>query len=178
MTKRITNVKPRAKPRPARAKAKAKKPGPSARRAKRAVQGLSEAKVQQLLAAGWIPPEQRPPGRPKKKIDERMVEKLAAMLHTQREIATLLDCSVDTISDRFSDAYYRGREQVKSYLRSAQLSRALRAQSDRMLIWLGVQELGQKHRHELSGDPDAPLVFEPIVPGSGLQAPATAPEPT
>lgn len=157
---------------------KPKKPGPSARRAKRAIQGLSEAQVMQLLSAGWVAPTQRGVGRPKKAIDAKMVEKLAAMLHTQREIATLLDCSVDTISDRFSDAYYRGREQVKSYLRSAQLSRALRAQSDRMLIWLGVQELGQKHRHELSGDPDAPLEFVSVVPGSGLQPPATAPEPT
>lgn len=152
-----------------------KKPGPAARRARRAVRTLTEAQVTQLLAAGWVPPEQRGPGRPKKKIDETMVFKLAAMLHTQREVATLLDCSVDLIADRFADAYWRGREQAKSHLRSAQMSRALRAQSDRMLIWLGVQELGQKHRHELSGDPDAPLVFEPVVPGSSLP-PASASE--
>lgn len=167
---------PKRSPRPrSTPKQKAKKPGPSARRAKRAVEGLSEKKVMQLLAAGWIPPEKRPPGRPRKKIDETMVEKLAAMLHSQREIAVLLGCSVDLISDRYSEAYYRGREQAKSYLRSAQMARALRAGSDRMLIWLGVQELGQKHRHELSGDPDAPLVFEPIVPGSSLP-PASATE--
>ncbi len=177
MPRRITKATRAKKSTSTRAK-KGKKPGPSARRAKRAVQGLTEKQVVQLLSAGWVPPIQRGPGRPKKAIDEKMVEKLAGMLHTQREIATLLDCSVDTISDRFSDAYYRGREQVKSYLRSAQLARALRSGSDRMLIWLGVQELGQKHRHELSGDPDAPLVFEPIVPGSGLQPPATAPEST
>lgn len=176
MPRRTTKAK-HAKPRATAKKKKAGKPGPSARRAKRAIQGLSEKQVIALLAAGWVPPVKREPGRPKKKIDPDMVEKLAALFHTQREIAVLLDCSVDTISDRFSDAYYRGRESGKSFLRSAQQARALRSGSDRMLIWLGVQELGQKHKHELSGDPDAPIEFVAIVPGAGLTPPAAAAEP-
>jgi hypothetical protein len=143
----------------------------------RGMAGMTEAKLRALLKAGWTPPEKRPPGRPKLEIDPKQVERLAALFHTQREIAELLGCSVDTISDRFSDAYYRGRAQVKSKLRKRQLDRATKDGSDRMLIWLGVQELGQKHRHELSGDPDAPLVFEPIVPGGPTPAPTPTPVP-
>lgn len=138
--------------------------------------GMTEAKLRALLKAGWIPPTKRAVGRPKKDIDAKMVEDLAAMFHTQREIATLLGCSVDIISDRFSEAYWLGRARVKSKVRKKQLDRAVKDGSDRMLIWIGLQELDQKHRHELSGDADAPLVFEAIVPGSTLP-PASDPEP-
>lgn len=139
------------------------------------VKRLSEAQVKALLNAGWLPPEKKPVGRPKKAIDATMVERLAAMMHTQREIAVLVGCSVDTIADNYSEAYYRGRENGKKSLRAAQMKRALKG-SDRMLVWLGVQELGQKSRHELSGDADAPLIFEAVVPGSSLP-PASAKEP-
>lgn len=176
-TKKPTTAKKSAEAAPAAPEAPAKRP-PKKRRVGQGLKRLTEAQVRALLNAGWVAPEKRPVGRPKLDISDKQVEDLAAMFHTQREIAELLGCSVDTISDRFSDAYWKGRARVKSKVRKKQLDRATKGTgSDRMLIWLGVQELGQKHRHELSGDPDAPLVFEPIVPGSSVTPPGAEPEP-
>lgn len=98
----------------------------------------------------------RKPGRPKADIDPVKLRKLAEIHCTVDEIAAVMGCSKDTLERRFAAVIREGKEQGKMSLRRLQWKRA-QAGSDKMLIWLGKQLLGQKDRHELSGDPNAPI---------------------
>lgn len=148
--------RPKARPRPKKKKV----------RYGRGIKKLTPALLATLLNAGWLPPEKKPVGRPKLDIDPAQVEALAAMFHTQLEIADFFGCSVDTIKDRFSEQLTRGAARGKMSLRAKQYERAVKQGSDRMLIWLGRQALGQRERLELSNDPDAPFEFYAEVPDS------------
>ena len=48
-------------------------------------------------------------GRPEKNIDHEIVEKLASIMCTMNEIATFVDCSVDTL-ERFADVIKEDKE--------------------------------------------------------------------
>lgn len=91
-------------------------------------------------------------GRPKgavKKIEltpERVVEDLAEMQCTAKEIASVLGVHEDTIRTRFSAPYKRGRETGKSSIRRVQWEIAKTITGPgaaTMAIWLGKQYLGQ-----------------------------------
>lgn len=86
-------------------------------------------------------------GRPKLEIDERLVENLASIGCTNREIAAACNCSVDTLTDRFSEVMDKGRENGKTRLRKKQIEVALQGNVS-MLIWLGKQMLGQAEKVE------------------------------
>lgn len=103
-------------------------------------------------------------GRPLKPIDAEQVEKLARIGCTQDEIADVLGCSQGLISQRFLMEYTRGRASLKTSLRRAQAIRAIRDRSDKMLIHLGQNMLGQseKSQVELSG---GKVKFESIDDG-------------
>ena len=81
-------------------------------------------------------------GRPKKKIDVEMVEKLATIHCSVKEIADIVGCHPDTIRNRFADIIARGKAHGKMSVRRKQLEVALSGQPS-MLIWLGKQWLGQ-----------------------------------
>lgn len=80
--------------------------------------------------------------RPKIEIDETEVEKLASYGCKNTEIADFFNCSVDTITNRFSDILVKGRAELKKTLRKAQIDFALKGNAT-LLIWLGKNELGQ-----------------------------------
>lgn len=86
-------------------------------------------------------------GRPKIEIDPALVERLAAIHCPNVEIAAAVGCSVDTLTDRFSDIIAKGRENGKTRLRRKQLEVALTGNVS-MLIWLGKQMLGQSEKVE------------------------------
>lgn len=81
--------------------------------------------------------------RPRKEIDEEQVERLARLHCTNAEIATVFDCSPDTIERRFAGSVAKGRAEGKITLRRAQFRAALKGNVT-MQIWLGKQLLGQK----------------------------------
>jgi hypothetical protein len=81
--------------------------------------------------------------RPRKPIDEDQVERLASLHCTTQEIATVFDCSTDTIERRFAATLAKGRAEGKISLRRAQFRAALKGNVT-MQIWLGKQLLGQK----------------------------------
>lgn len=83
-------------------------------------------------------------GRPKFVIDYEMVEKLAGIMCTQQEIASVLGCSVDTLQADadFSVHYKKGQEIGKMSLRRKQFKLADKNAS--MAIFLGKNYLGQK----------------------------------
>lgn len=87
-------------------------------------------------------------GRPPLPLDAEQVYKLARLGCTQEEIADILGCSQQTISDRFSVECARARASLKMSLRRAQLHRAVKDRSDSMLIHLGKQMLGQSEKTE------------------------------
>lgn len=87
--------------------------------------------------------------RPQKDIDPAKVELLAGCGCTVEEIAAKLDCSRDTLYERFSDNLKKGREAGKSSLRGKQFEMAMKGNVP-MLIWLGKQLLGQRDQLDLS----------------------------
>lgn len=87
-------------------------------------------------------------GRPPKKIDEEMVEKLASIGCTGDEIAAVLDCCRDTLYARFSDSLKKGQNKAKATLRRLQWQSATSGNIT-MQIWLGKNMLGQSNKHEI-----------------------------
>jgi hypothetical protein len=107
-------------------------------------------------------------GAPVKELDLNIVQKLAMIQCTDKEIAACLDVSEDTITRRkqndpeFLEVLERGRGTGRMSLRRHQWERA-QAGSDTMLIWLGKQILGQRDRFEHGGDPDNPLTVRYVI---------------
>lgn len=91
-------------------------------------------------------------GRPLLPLDAEQVYKLARLGCTLEEIADILGCNRQTITNRFSQEVANARATLKSSLRRAQLKRAIRDRSDSMLIHLGKNMLGQGDK---SGPPEA-----------------------
>ncbi len=88
-----------------------------------------------------------PAGRPLKNINPQQVAELAAIGCTMIEMAAVLDCSVDTLENRFSDVIKKNRQEFKMSLRRFQYRAA--EEGDRtMLVWLGKQYLEQTDKRE------------------------------
>ena len=92
-----------------------------------------------------------PTGRPKKIIDYDTVERLAAIMCTQEEIANHLDISVRTLlrDDTFCHIYKKGLDEGKMSIRRQQYKSALSGNVT-MQIWLGTQYLNQRDRNEIT----------------------------
>lgn len=88
-------------------------------------------------------------GRPMKKLNDvgaEIVRKLAAVMCTEEEIASVLEVSVEVLHNKlndrtFSEYYKSGKEEGKASLRRTQFELAKKNAS--MAIWLGKQYLGQ-----------------------------------
>jgi len=87
--------------------------------------------------------------RPELEIDADMVEKLASIGCTTKEIASVCECSTDTLERRFAANIAKGKERGKTSLRKKQYEVAMTGNVT-MLIWLGKQMLDQKEKNELS----------------------------
>lgn len=84
-------------------------------------------------------------GRPPLEIDADLVEKLASIHCTMKEIAAVAGCSVDTLERRFAEVIKNGQEKGKTSLRRYQWKAAEKGNVS-MLIWLGKQILGQRDK--------------------------------
>lgn len=133
-----------------------------------------------LLTNGGSP-EKDLGGRPKIEIDFNQFEKLCSLQCTLAEIAFWFECSEDTIERRvkehyeigFADIYKKHSAGGKISLRRRQFEMAMgekdpndesgrtfiREPNITMLIWLGKNWLGQKDKHEFSGDQYQPFVI-------------------
>ena len=89
--------------------------------------------------------------RPKLEIDESLVEKLAQIQCTPREIAVIVGCSEDTITGRFSEIIAKGKETGKMSLRRTMFKKAQEGNAT-LLIWLSKQHLGMSDKNEISTD--------------------------
>lgn len=98
--------------------------------------------------------------RPFLKLDEKLIEELAALNCTVNEIAAVCKCSNDTLERNYMEAIEAGRLRGKSSLRRAQWA-AAKEGNPTMLIWLGKQLLGQRDfKLELETIPDSVLAAE------------------
>jgi len=89
--------------------------------------------------------------RPKKHIDENLVEKLAKVGCSNESIAIQVGCSVDTLTRRYAELLQKSREGLKTQLRIWQLEAAKKG-NVAMLIWLGKQMLGQTEKIEQTSE--------------------------
>ncbi len=80
-------------------------------------------------------------------IDEKQLEELAGKFWNKTEIAAFFGCSDQTIKNKYSEIYTKGRENGKGTLRDWQLSSAQNGNVT-MQIWLGKQYLGQSDKQE------------------------------
>lgn len=111
-------------------------------------------------------------GRPLKPIDGEQVYKLAKLGCTQVDIAEFFGVDEKTIRNRFSDEFRQGKEQGKISLRHLQWKRA-REGSDRMLIHLGQNILGQSQKVEAEVRSES-VIFERVDSPRDQEIPAPA----
>jgi hypothetical protein len=83
-------------------------------------------------------------------IDMKIIETLASIGATQREMATVFSCSVDTIERRLAEPanreiLERGRSKFRVAIRRMQFKSAEEGNVT-MQIWLGKQYLGQRDK--------------------------------
>ena len=103
-------------------------------------------------------------GRPKKDVDEKLIEQLARIHCTYDEIASIVGVSKSTLSERFRTLIENAMNEGRASLRRQQYKLAMDGDKT-MLVWLGKQLLGQRDRldHELSGPNGGPIQHEDIT---------------
>ena len=88
--------------------------------------------------------EKLPRGRPiKHKLNAQEIENLAAIDCTVEEIASVLDCSKDTLERRFMRHIERGRERGRASLKRQMHKLAMEGNCT-MAIWLSKQTCGYR----------------------------------
>lgn len=92
-------------------------------------------------------------------IDEKLVEKLATIMCTMKEIGAVIGCSVDTLERRFAEIIEKGRENGKMSLKRKQYEIAMGGNVT-MLIWLGKQHLGQTNKEEFKHEYPNPTIIK------------------
>jgi hypothetical protein len=119
----------------------------------------------------------RGPGRPRLEFDPKQVEGLGRLGATYEEMAMVFGCSEHTIRERmrdegeyhdpaFASAYRTGVAGRRLSLRRKQTQKALGG-SDKMLIWLGKNELGQKDRSDIEFGARGILIETPPEAATG-----------
>lgn len=98
----------------------------------------------------------KPIGRPKLEIDWRLFEELCKIHCTLEEITHILQVSMDALERHvkknyrvsFKEKYAELASNGKMSLRRSQWAAAITDKSEKMMIWLGKQHLGQADKHE------------------------------
>lgn len=86
--------------------------------------------------------------RPRKKIDEALLHKLAAIHCNQEEMCSILGISTDTLQRRFAAQVKAARNEGKMSLRRKMWQMALDGNVS-LLIWLSKNELGYTDRQDV-----------------------------
>jgi len=104
-------------------------------------------------------------GRPRKKIDSELVERLAEAQLTTAEIASICKCSPDTIERRFSEVLRRGRAvgtgSVKRELYVTALGSS-KAKAAAMIFFLKAHA-GLSDRFTVTGPDGGPIQFKDMT---------------
>ena len=109
--------------------------------------------------------EQKKRGRKKIAIDYEKAEKLASIMCTQSEIASVLGVSLGVLEHdpEFQRIHKKGMEHGKASVRRMQFQ-AANGGNATMQIWLGKQYLGQRDKQdtEITGKDGGPIPIAPI----------------
>lgn len=99
--------------------------------------------------------------RPKIQLDYDLIKRLSLIQCTQKEIASVLGVSVDTLQrdEEFCGIYKKGQEEGKMSLRRLQW-KAAQSGNVTMLIWLGKQYLGQTDKQEISTQEPVQIIIK------------------
>lgn len=81
--------------------------------------------------------------RAPKPIDTELLKKLASIMCTWEEMSVIMGVDVATLHRRCAKVIKEGREHGKMSLRREQWKAAMSGNT-KMLIWLGIQHLGQR----------------------------------
>jgi len=115
-------------------------------------------------------------GRPKKVIDEALVERLANAQCSNRQIAGRVGVNDKTIADRFSGQLASWRECGKTHLTEAMWDKAIEGKDGKMQIHLAKQYLGHSDRAYIEletpnniGDPVELYASDPALMKRALQ---------
>ena len=100
-------------------------------------------------------------GRPKSKIDEKILGNLAHIGCTLEEIGSILGVSARTLQRNFAEIIDASREKGKASLRKKMFEKAINKDNTHMQIWLSKNYLGMKDRtvNEQIAEP-IPLIIE------------------
>jgi transcriptional antiterminator len=85
-------------------------------------------------------------GRPKSKIDEKILGNLAHIGCTLEEIGSILGVSARTLQRNFAEIIDASREKGKASLRKKMFEKAINKDNTHMQIWLSKNYLGMKDR--------------------------------
>jgi hypothetical protein len=107
-------------------------------------------------------------GRPLKQIDWQKVITLCQIFCTESEIASVMDCHIDTLYEackrehncNFPDFFKKHSENGRASLRRSQFKKAMEGHPS-MLIWMGKQFLGQKDQIETTAVEPIKLGYDP-----------------
>lgn len=105
-------------------------------------------------------------GRPTKEIDQSMFEKLCQIFCTEEEIASIFECSIDTINrwckrtygETFAEIYKKKSAKGKMSLRRWQFESAQKGNVP-MQIFLGKNYLGQTDKQDIDIDGSTAVTF-------------------
>lgn len=92
----------------------------------------------------------RKPGRPFLKLDEKQIKALANIGCTMEEMASVMGCDRDTLTDNYSAIIKAARDDGNKSIRHAQQEVAVKDKNVSMLIWLGKTRLGQREELNIS----------------------------
>lgn len=96
-------------------------------------------------------------GRPRKAIDQTLLENYLKLYPTEEECAHLMDCSIDSLAKYIKKTYgvtfYELRDKMftatKTAIKRAQFKKAIEGENPTMLIWVGKQYLSQSDQIKL-----------------------------
>lgn len=100
-----------------------------------------------------------PAGRPRKELNPKIIQRMAAIGCTMNEIAQVFEVSVDTLERNYADIIKTGRADGAKCLRRKQWQIAMNNEhkgQTTMCIWLGKQLLGQADKLETK-DEEKPI---------------------
>lgn len=80
-------------------------------------------------------------GRPRIQLDKKQLFELAKIHCTMKEIAGVMDCSVDTLERNYAEVIKKGKEEGKTSLRHSMWRNAIKGNTT-MQIWLSKNLLG------------------------------------
>ena len=108
-------------------------------------------------------------GRPRKSIDHALAERLASIMCTEDEIASILGVSVRTLQrdEEFCRVYKKGMDAGRASIRRTQF-KLMNDGNATMAVWLGKQYLGQKDQIQNDVDVNQPIKL--VVDDTDLKA--------